>query len=218
MDRRCAAFENRISESFNRLILGPKMKSIITMLEEIRLYDVQRIVEINKLAFSLEDTITSSIRKRLEILKKKQREWIVFSSGFHELEVRKGDQSYGVSLQHKVCQCRIWELSGTPCVHVVAAYMHVGSDLDAGFSYWGGVRSGRDDGNDGSGSGVNDGSGSGVNDGSGSGVNDGSGSGGRGGDKGGGRGRAIKVILSIPRDDEYQILHWPLHPAWHEPI
>ncbi|GJZ29922.1 hypothetical protein Tco_0574969 [Tanacetum coccineum] len=136
MDRRCAAFENGISESFNRAILGPRMKPIITMLEEIRLYIMQRLVAMNKLAFSLEDTITPSIRKRLEILKEKQREWVVYPSGFQELEVRKGDQSYGVSLQHKVCQCRLWELSGIPCVHAVAAYMHVGTDLDAGVSHW----------------------------------------------------------------------------------
>ncbi|GJT15982.1 hypothetical protein Tco_0874688 [Tanacetum coccineum] len=103
MDTRCAAFENGISESFNRAILGPRMKPIITMLEDIRLYIMQRIVAMNKLAFSLEDTITPSIRKRLEILKEKQR---------------------------------MWELSGIPCVHVVTAYMHVGSDLDAGVSYW----------------------------------------------------------------------------------
>ncbi|GJY03108.1 zinc finger, PMZ-type containing protein [Tanacetum coccineum] len=134
--RRCAAFKNGISESFNRAILGLRMKPIITMLEEIRLYIMQRIVAMNKLAFSLEDTITPSIRKRLEILKEKQREWFVYPSGFQELEVRKGDQSYGVSLQHKVCQCRMWELSGIPCVHAVAAYMHVGSDLDAGVSHW----------------------------------------------------------------------------------
>ncbi|GJU31591.1 hypothetical protein Tco_1175180 [Tanacetum coccineum] len=52
IDRRCAAFENDIPESFNRAILGPRHNSIITMLEKIR-------------------------------------EWIVFPSGFQELEVRK---------------------------------------------------------------------------------------------------------------------------------
>ncbi|GKB49183.1 calcium/proton exchanger, partial [Tanacetum coccineum] len=81
MVRRCAAFENGISESFNRAILENGF-------------------------------------------------------GFQELEVRKDDQSYGVSLQHKVCQCRMWELSGVPCVHVVAAYMHVGTDLDVGVGFW----------------------------------------------------------------------------------
>ncbi|GJT21399.1 hypothetical protein Tco_0891336 [Tanacetum coccineum] len=136
MDRRCAAFENGISESFNRAILIPRHKPIITMLEEIRLYIMQRLAAMNKVAFSLEDRITPSIRKRLEILKEKQREWTVFPSGFQELEIRKGDHSYGVNLQHKVCQCRMWELSGVPCVHAVAAYLHVGNDLDLGVSHW----------------------------------------------------------------------------------
>ncbi|GJV38187.1 hypothetical protein Tco_1410664 [Tanacetum coccineum] len=73
--RRCAAFENGISESFNRAILGPRQKPIIAMLEEIRLYIMQRLVSMNKIAFSLEDRISPSIRKRLELLKEKQRLW-----------------------------------------------------------------------------------------------------------------------------------------------
>ncbi|GJV47129.1 hypothetical protein Tco_1437341, partial [Tanacetum coccineum] len=100
MDMRCASFENGIFESFNRAILG-RHKPIITMLEEIMLYIMQRLVPMNKIAFNLEDRITPSIRKRLEILKEKQREWHIFPSGFQELEVRKGDHSYGVNLQHK---------------------------------------------------------------------------------------------------------------------
>ncbi|GJZ50769.1 calcium/proton exchanger [Tanacetum coccineum] len=102
MDRRCAAFENGISESFNRAILSSRSKPIITMLEEIRLYIMQRLFAMNKIAVNLEDNITPSIRKRLEVLKEKQRHWFVFPSGFQELEVRNGDESYGVNLQHKV--------------------------------------------------------------------------------------------------------------------
>ncbi|GJU52127.1 hypothetical protein Tco_1225841 [Tanacetum coccineum] len=49
MDRRCAAFENGISESFNKAILVPKGKPIITILEEIRLYIMQMLFEMNKL-------------------------------------------------------------------------------------------------------------------------------------------------------------------------
>ncbi|GKC46354.1 agenet domain-containing protein, partial [Tanacetum coccineum] len=137
MDMRCAAFENGISESFNIAILKPRHKPIITMLEEIGLYIMQRLVAMNKIATNLQDTITPSIRKRLEVLKEKQREWLVIPSGFQELEVRKDDQSYGVNLQHKVCQCRMWELSGVPCVHAVAAYLHCGIEIDLGVSHWG---------------------------------------------------------------------------------
>ncbi|GKB75137.1 hypothetical protein Tco_0936549 [Tanacetum coccineum] len=63
MDMRCATFENGISESFNRAILGPRHKPIITMLEKIRLYIMRRLVAMNKIAFGLEDRITPSIRK-----------------------------------------------------------------------------------------------------------------------------------------------------------
>ena len=73
LDRKCASFENGISESFNRAILGPRSRPIITMLEDIRLYIMQRLVAMNKKAFSLEDTITPSIRKRLNKLEDTQR-------------------------------------------------------------------------------------------------------------------------------------------------
>ncbi|GKD36169.1 zinc finger, PMZ-type containing protein [Tanacetum coccineum] len=81
---------------------------------------MQRLVAINKLALNL------------EILKVKQRDWLVYPSGFQELEVRKGDESYGVDLMNKVCGCRTWELSGVPCVHVMAGYMHLNKDSDNG--------------------------------------------------------------------------------------
>ncbi|GJW02719.1 putative reverse transcriptase domain-containing protein, partial [Tanacetum coccineum] len=132
MDRRYVAFENGISESFNRAILLPRHKPIITMLEEIRIYIMQRLVAMNKLALSLEDTKSPSIRKQLEKLKEKQREWLVILSGFQELKVRKGDESYGVDLMNKVCGCRMWELSRVPCVHAMADYMHLNKDPDNG--------------------------------------------------------------------------------------
>ncbi|GKC21041.1 hypothetical protein Tco_1023191 [Tanacetum coccineum] len=168
------------------------MKPIITMLEEIRLYIMQRIMVMNKLAFSLEDTITPSIKKRLEILKEKQREWIVFLSRFQELEVRKGDQSYGVSLQHKGHNKASCKKDPQPKPEVEKKPPGRKKQVFVGqCASRGGGRSVRGDGNDGSGSGsgVNDGSGSGVNDGSGSGVNDGSGSGGRGGGRASRRGK-----------------------------
>ncbi|GKA64825.1 putative reverse transcriptase domain-containing protein [Tanacetum coccineum] len=80
------------------------------------------------------------------------REWLVIPSSFQELEGRKDDQSYGVNLQHKVCQCRMWELSDVPYVHVVAAYLHCGIEIDLGVSHWGRGRGGSK--NEASGSGM----------------------------------------------------------------
>nr|GEW19118.1 hypothetical protein [Tanacetum cinerariifolium] len=88
---------------------------------------------------------------------------VFFPSGFQELEVRKDDQSYGVSLQHK-------RTNDVPPLPPIIRKM------PGEF----GIRDGND--SSGSGSGVIDGSCSG----SGSVVNDGSGSGGRGGGLAGG--------------------------------
>ncbi|GKB56351.1 hypothetical protein Tco_0912537, partial [Tanacetum coccineum] len=72
---KCVAFENGISESFNGKIVTARGKPIITMLEDIRVYVMQRHWTISKKASELEDTICPSIRKKNEILKKKMRSW-----------------------------------------------------------------------------------------------------------------------------------------------
>ncbi|GKA37526.1 splicing factor [Tanacetum coccineum] len=132
MDRCTAAFENGISESFNSRILGARGKPIITMLEDIRIYLMQRMWHLNKKASELEDTITPSIRRQLEHLKIKQIFWLVFPSAFQEVEVRRCDEDYGVNLNTRKCSCRMWELSGTPCVHAVAAYTHMKMEHELG--------------------------------------------------------------------------------------
>ncbi|GKA95915.1 hypothetical protein Tco_0818010 [Tanacetum coccineum] len=81
LNSKCASFENGIAESFNRAILVQRTKPIITMLEDIRLYIMQRLVQMKTKAMNLEDRITPSIRKRLEILKEQQRFWTVIPSG-----------------------------------------------------------------------------------------------------------------------------------------
>ncbi|GJW73748.1 hypothetical protein Tco_0133118 [Tanacetum coccineum] len=126
---KCVAFENGISESFNGKIVTARGKPIITMLEDIRVYVMQRHWTISKKASELEDTICPSIRKKIEILKKKMRSWQVCPSGYQVLEVRKRDEAYGVNLIERSCFCKLWDLSGIPCMHVVAVYMHLHMDL-----------------------------------------------------------------------------------------
>ena len=64
------------------------------------------------------------------------RHWYCYSSGFQEMEVRNGDEAFCVNLQNKVCSCRMWELSGVPCVHAVVGYLHIGKEVDEGVSFW----------------------------------------------------------------------------------
>nr|GFA65700.1 hypothetical protein CTI12_AA091940 [Tanacetum cinerariifolium] len=117
MDRDTAAFENGISESFNSMILKARCKPLITMLEDIRIYLMQSVYYMNKQAMMLEDTITPSIR-----------------SGFQEVEVRKAYAAFCVNLHTKRCLCRKWKMSGIPCVHAVAGYLHMKMDPELGVS------------------------------------------------------------------------------------
>ncbi|GKA06339.1 hypothetical protein Tco_0685563 [Tanacetum coccineum] len=86
MNWHCAAFENGISESFNGKIMAARGKPIITMLEDIRVYVMQRNWNMSKQASELQDQITPSIRKRLDHLKVEQRKWQVFASGYQVAE------------------------------------------------------------------------------------------------------------------------------------
>ncbi|GJW65916.1 splicing factor [Tanacetum coccineum] len=133
---KCASFENGISESFNSRLVNARGKPIITMLEDIRVYVMQRNWALSKQASELDDNICPSIRKKLNILKKQQRSWQVFPSGYQVLEVRKKDEAYGVNLIERSCVCKLWDISGIPCVHAVASYMHLHMDPDLGVSSW----------------------------------------------------------------------------------
>lgn len=132
----CASFENGISEAFNGQILHARGKPIISMLEDIRVYIMQRYWNMSKLAAELDDNITPSIRKQMNELKLQMRKWQVLPSLYQVVEVRKKDEAFGVNLVNRTCDCKLWNISGVPCVHAVAAYMHFKMDPDDGVSSW----------------------------------------------------------------------------------
>ena len=135
-DSCCASFENGISESFNGKLLGARGKPIITMLEDIRVYIMQRTWCMSQKAAKLDDTITPSVRKLLERLKRSSRKWQVVPSVYQVVEVRKKDQAYGVNLMTRTCHCNLWQLSGVPCIHAVAAFLHFKMEPEVGVSDW----------------------------------------------------------------------------------
>ena len=57
-------------------------------------------------------------------------------SGFGYFEVRNGFEAVGVDLENKVCACRLWALSGIPCVHTQAAIIFTQQDPTNYISEW----------------------------------------------------------------------------------
>ncbi|CAH1430558.1 unnamed protein product [Lactuca virosa] len=65
-----------------------------------------------------------------------ERSWHAVPSGVNEYEVRNGFQNYGVNLKEKTCACRLWELSGIPCVHAQVAILYTNQDPVNFISSW----------------------------------------------------------------------------------
>ncbi|KAL4564998.1 hypothetical protein LXL04_029079 [Taraxacum kok-saghyz] len=119
--RACEAFENGISESFNAMIMDARKRPLLTMLEMIRLSVMERVATMHKVQERWDGPICPAIIKKLENFGKDYRLWSVYSSGGGVFETRSAHASYCVDLGSWYCTCRLWELSGVPCVHAIAA-------------------------------------------------------------------------------------------------
>ena len=68
-DRACDAVENGISECFNALIVDSRRKPIINMLEDIRVFCMERMQKMREKHEKWTDTYCPNIKKKLEVLK-----------------------------------------------------------------------------------------------------------------------------------------------------
>lgn len=64
--------------------------------------------------------ICPKIQHILELTKDQQKFWHVVPCGNNKFEVRKGYDAFKVDEAARTCSCRMWQLLGLPCVHVVA--------------------------------------------------------------------------------------------------
>ncbi|XP_023758503.1 uncharacterized protein LOC111906948 [Lactuca sativa] len=99
--RCCDAVENGFSESFYDVIVDARKKPIITMLEELRLYMMDKM------------------------------HYQVLPSGLNQFELRGATDAYEVDLERKTCSCRLWQLNGYGCAHYVAIISYLNRDVEA---------------------------------------------------------------------------------------
>ncbi|CAI9278359.1 unnamed protein product [Lactuca saligna] len=64
------------------------------------------------------------------------RFWGVIPSGVQKYEVRIGNDGYDVDLNNNTCGCRSWQVSGIPCVHVVAAISYLNRNAEDYVAPW----------------------------------------------------------------------------------
>ncbi|KAJ9538843.1 hypothetical protein OSB04_031576 [Centaurea solstitialis] len=121
----CEAVENGFSECFNAIILKVRTKPIITMLEAIRAILMERMERMRRISASRSHDICPVVIKRIEAAMRSQRYWQVLPGGPMVFEVRQQSDAFIVDEFKKTCSCRMWQLSGIPCLHAVTAICYI---------------------------------------------------------------------------------------------
>ncbi|XP_058768549.1 uncharacterized protein LOC131642290 [Vicia villosa] len=122
---KCNVVVNNLSESFNSVILEARSKPLVTMVEEIRTYCMEKWAT-NRMRFQklADDDVLPNIRKKVDRTSTYTNSWIVRMSAEHIFEVHHVENhadKFVVNLKECVCTCRRWELTGLPCVHALAS-------------------------------------------------------------------------------------------------
>ncbi|KAG5620501.1 hypothetical protein H5410_005719 [Solanum commersonii] len=122
---KCDSIDNNMAESFNAWILGPRNKTIVTMLEEIRVKVMSRVSKSRAFVETWTDGISpmAMIVFNTNVTRSMQCniEW-------------NGDDGFEV-LEGK-CSCKSWELKGIPCAHGIAIMNHLNMDASQAISSW----------------------------------------------------------------------------------
>nr|XP_016461892.1 PREDICTED: uncharacterized protein LOC107785169 [Nicotiana tabacum] len=139
-DRKCDIIDNNMCETFNAWILADRHKTIITMLEEIRVKMMERIGKLREFADTWICDISPIAMKVYQDNMAQSMRCTIKWNGEYSYEVE--DTSLRVVLKHCVnmqaqtCTCRSWMLKGIPCAHAIAAMHFKNLDPINYISHW----------------------------------------------------------------------------------
>nr|KAJ0198842.1 hypothetical protein LSAT_V11C600333870 [Lactuca sativa] len=120
-----------MSESFNVVIVDARKKPIITMLEELRMYIMEKVFNKKYKGLRWGNQICPTIREIVNEIKKGLRHYQVLPSRLNQFEVRGTTDSYEVDLEERTRSCRLWQLNEIGCVHSVAAISFMNRDVES---------------------------------------------------------------------------------------
>ncbi|KAG5570413.1 hypothetical protein H5410_060179 [Solanum commersonii] len=123
-------------DTFNHWILGARFKSIITMLEEIR---VKVMEKLNHMREFSEKWITNVAPMAMDILRKNVEiadNCEVKFNGDFGFEIHDPPYKHVVDLKKKVCSCRSWQLKGIHCGHALTTIHYKDWVVDTFVDHW----------------------------------------------------------------------------------
>ncbi|OMO51020.1 Transposase, MuDR, plant [Corchorus capsularis] len=127
---KCDFVDNNVCESFNSVIVDARMKSIISLLEEIREQTMRRILQKRAFGSSWKNNYGPLIKHKFDKQKKEAIYWRMCWESENGCEVKRGRMKFTVHLKNRTCDCRAWQLSGIPCAHACSAIWHLRGEPD----------------------------------------------------------------------------------------
>lgn len=137
-DTKSDLLQNNICECFNSYILKARDKPILTMLEMIRRKLMRRYQAKKEGIQKLTGKITPKIAKKLEALVYESMDCVALYAGDDMFEVSgPTGKQFVVNMRRRTCGCRVWQMTGIPCVHACAAIRHSCKDAtDYGHDFY----------------------------------------------------------------------------------
>jgi len=133
---KCDVVDNNMAECFNSWILAARHKTIITMLEEIRVKMMKRIGQMREFCNTWICDISPMAMKVLQDNTAKSMKCSIEWNSDTGYEVLHGPYRHVVDIQRQICSCRAWMLKGIPCPHAIAALHHRKLDPINYISHW----------------------------------------------------------------------------------
>lgn len=120
---KCDIVMNNLAEAFNSTILTARDKPIITMVEWIRNYLMDRMVKQTRKLQRWQHRLMPKPRDRLNLQIEASSNWLPSWSKGLEFQIvhMYGSKGFIVDLGKKECSCNFWQLVGIPCKHACAA-------------------------------------------------------------------------------------------------
>lgn len=95
--------------------------SLLNMIQDIHFKLLTRI-RVNRDAMIRYDSpLCPKIKKKLDVLVTKSRDWRASWNGATAYSVKMGTRVVTVDLDARTCDCRVYDLTGIPCEHAIAA-------------------------------------------------------------------------------------------------
>ncbi|XP_060212303.1 uncharacterized protein LOC132639941 [Lycium barbarum] len=132
----CDSVDNNISESFNAWILLARHKTIVSMLEEIRIKVTNRIAKMRAFSETWVDGISPMALKAFNANVERSMNCTLHWNGDCGFEIKEGLGTHIVQLAREYCSCRSWQLKGIPCAHAIAAMHYRRIDPSENIVHW----------------------------------------------------------------------------------